>query len=117
MNPWRAGAIAFVCLLPLVVLAAPLKGRRVSSRGWFWTAVATQALVIGVVFGFWLHFVPCFWLACDGGPADSIRLRGALWVGGGSVAFVVLCAGGLSHQLGLVKLVRPVLSLDARALL
>lgn len=40
--------------------------------------------------GFFLHFLPCLWWACDLGPADNGPARGAIWFGGWALFAVLL---------------------------
>ena len=44
---------------------------------------ACQRLVlpifIGLLFGLWLHFIPCIWWTCDWGDHDGAGIRGGIW--------------------------------------
>ena len=87
----RILALLFVIALPVIILIVMQilirRGRSsafqvsVSAEN-FWIFAAAQAVAIGFLLSFWLHFVPCFWLACDLSDDDDGTLRGTLWFGG-----------------------------------
>jgi hypothetical protein len=56
----------------------------------YWTLALPQLLVAAALFGMWLHWVPCLWLACDLSDDDDGALRLGLWIGGGVVAALLL---------------------------
>jgi len=78
----RAAAIIFVFVFPLTSLLIPkLKFDRTTSNKYkYYAAFMSQTLFVGFLLGFWVHFIPCFWLACDLGPNDNGTFRGILWL-------------------------------------
>lgn len=36
-------------------------------------------ILIGLLCGVWLHFIPCIWWTCDWGEHDGQAIRGAIW--------------------------------------
>lgn len=87
----RIGAIIFVLLMLLLIVCVeqvrsalldsfkcmPLKSKRFPHCSKLFV-VARFLFVVGLA-GFWLHFVPCFWWACDWGSEDGQQVRGIIW--------------------------------------
>ena len=83
---WRSGALWFVVLAPFVLLATVavaaslgLKPQKTLFPLTFWFWAFAQAALFGGAVAFWVHLIPCAWLACDLGPRDDGVLRGILW--------------------------------------
>lgn len=52
----------------------------ITPRPWTISEFAFHVLV-GCVFGIWVHFLPCIVWTCDWGQGDNEGVRGALWFG------------------------------------
>jgi hypothetical protein len=82
--PPRTTALALAFAIPFVVLSSAaiclLFGMRPLpvSKGTFRVVSFLQAVVAGLLFGMWLHFLPCaLWMACDhpsSGPNEATRM-------------------------------------------
>ena len=91
MSDWstyRTGAVWFVAMAPFALLATvalswylDLRPQRTAFAFTFWFWACVQAILFGGAIAFWMHFIPCLWLACDLGPRDDGVLRGILWFG------------------------------------
>ena len=108
----RAGAIAFVVVVPVAVCCLASLWRCLRcfcchvdlplGRLGFAVCSLIQALVLGLVVGLWAHWIPCFWLTCDlSAEGDQARMRGLLLaaVGGGSALLACVlfsCTGSVS---------------------
>lgn len=101
----RIGAVVFVACLFLLVLF-PLVARALwgAYRGvrpkvqpesqWRIPILVMFPLLVACLAGFWLHFVPCFWWACDGGDEDRQATRGIIW--GASTALFAIVGWALA---------------------
>ena len=57
---------------------------------WDWVISLTKALLVSLLFGFWLHFIPCIWWTCDLSENDGGQVRGAVWAIGTILCFFIL---------------------------
>lgn len=92
----RTAALVFDGLLLAVVvlvLAVPLLRRRAADCPTSSNAccLVFTGVLVGVLGGMWLHFVPCIWWTCDWGPYDGQGVRGGIWLVCGIVLAVVTC--------------------------
>lgn len=88
----RAGAIIFVLIFPFLFLYfSKIKSeKKTSNKKVFYVTFVTQTIVMSFLVSFWIHFIPCFWMSCDGN--DSLG-RGILWLSSWffmEIIFVVL---------------------------
>ena len=92
-GPQRYGVIGFVvggavlvslCAAVGVCCKAQI-GECVDRMGWGARlgAVVFLSALAGTFVSVWAHFVPCFWLICDGGYYDDRTLRIGLLIGTG----------------------------------
>ncbi|KAL1503126.1 hypothetical protein AB1Y20_011189 [Prymnesium parvum] len=50
-------------------------------------------VLLGLLCGVWLHFVPCIWWTCDWGEHDGQAVRGGLWFATWALVTAALCVG------------------------
>ena len=107
----RIGAIFFVITFPFLIL--PLLflrfERETKNKKLYYSSLIIQTFIMSCLVGFWIHFIPCFWLTCDGSQNDNIQFRGILWIcsWGISFAFILSCLGW-QPRYNVIKWKKPV---------
>lgn len=116
--PPRSTALALAFAIPFVVMSSAaicfLFGMRPCpvSKGTFRVVSFLQAVVAGLLFGIWLHFLPCaLWMPCNhpsSGPNEATRmlLMAVGWSVFSVVSWVVCITG--TCVFGLVREKREV---------
>jgi len=78
----------------LIVLAVPLCRRKAARcpTSSNLCCLVTTGIIIGVLGGMWLHFIPCIWWTCDWGRYDGQGVRGGIWFASGAVLGIIACS-------------------------
>ena len=93
----RTAALMFDGIVALIVIAAILAPRaRKRACGVCGNAESAcqrfvVPLLLGLLFGLWLHFIPCIWWTCDWGCHDGAGIRGGIWFVTWGIVSVALC--------------------------
>lgn len=106
----RVGAIFFVLCFPCIALSF-LKNRfdkETHNKYIYYLCLILQAIFMSFLLGFWIHFIPCFWLACDGSGDDDITMRGIIWVCSWGLSFVMFTSCiGIKERYSYLRYVSP----------